>query len=228
MLELPDDVGPIERFSLAEVDRVTKGAELEHLTTQGWAGLSQPVLTPLTRELIGKDADLLAFWKAEKDTFRYHYVVWDCSFAAEQGPPFEKAWAEVELTAGDGEVRNWSMDPKEVVDKRDLKLKGSLGSGFKLIKAGVQSETTIERPDWYLRAYREGSPKPYWEFHKTAKHEIEGSVRLRMVVRCQTGFGGTGQVTLSAMIANRRFLLFRNDGPNPDPAKLSFVIPAEG
>jgi hypothetical protein len=229
MLELTAELGQTERFALVEEPRVTRNEGRLPLHLDGWIEISQPAVIPLTEALIGDDKELAAFWAAEKNKYRYDYVALACSFGPAADQPFTRAWVEVGLTSGGAGEKPiaWSMAPREVIDATKVTQTGKIGAKLEFLSGEVQEQTERQAKEWFLRAFRERTGQPYWEFRHTVQSPIAGSWQLHLVVRSPTGSVGEGRMTLRAVVARRTFLIFRKDQSFGEPASVVFTLPPE-
>lgn len=229
MITLATSPGQGERFVLAENSRITRSAGYSPLHLDSWIDISKPAVIPLSEELIGNDKELLAFWEAEKSRYRYDYVSLSCSFGPAEGTLFTKAWVEVELTSQESDQKPiaWSMAPEEVIDSAKLTQTDKLGAEFKLLSGEVQQQIEHSSKEWFLRAFRERSAQPYWEFRTTTQSPIAGSWKLSLVTRSPIGAVGTGKLSLRAVVEKRTFLIFRKNQSVEEPASILFDLSPE-
>ena len=230
MLELTAADGPAERFSLLPDERATRRAGASgfaSLPETAAIELTTPLVTPITEGLTADDPELAAFWKAEHGRFRYDYVTFRAAFLTPDDARFTRAWIEVRLAgvgggAGEGAIA-WSLSPNRVADTAKLKDTGKLGVDFKFLKAemGGEQETTVE--SCFLRAEREHTSDPYWEFRRTDATPLEGTYRLHLVVRTPSALPVDGTVTARAVFDRRSFLIFRQSDSSK-PANVGFRL----
>src|SRR5476649_2390692 len=148
-MELPDGDGDLNRFSLAEQPRrVRSAAVAETQTTDTIIGIGSPFSTPITEGLIGDDAELAAFWAAEKDRFRYDYLTFRCSFEPADRP-IDKAWIEIAFDPkADGGPIAWSMAPAQLADKQTLTESAKLTGSFKLVGGEIGTSKEMDVTNW--------------------------------------------------------------------------------
>jgi len=226
MITLATNLEQKERFVLAENPRVTRGEGRSPLHLDSWIEIAQPAVIPLTETLIGSDEELRAFWATEQNRYRYDYVSLSCCFGPAETTIFTKAWMEVELICQDGEEKPvaWSMAPHEIIDSAKLTHTDKLGAEFKLLSGEVQQQVERSYKEWFLRAFRERSAQPYWEFRHTIQSPIAGSWNLALVVRSPVGVESSGKLSLRAVVEKRTFLLFRKNHSFEEPASILFKI----
>jgi hypothetical protein len=226
MLEIKAELGKTERFSLIEEERDTRNKERLPLNLDGWIEISKPAVIPLTEALINDDKELAAFWAAEKSNYRYDYVALACSFKPAEGQPFSKAWVEVNLKGAEDDDKPiaWSMFPREITDTAKFTQTGKIGSKFELLSGEVQEQIERSVRDWFLRAFRERTDRPYWEFRTTTQSPLVGSWQLHLVIRTPRTATVDGKITLRAVVEARTFLIFRKDQPFGEPSSLTFKL----
>ncbi len=229
MLELNVEPGPFERFVFLEEPNITKGEKTSPLTLDAAVEIAGPGIRPLTEELIGDDKELKAFWEGERNRYSYSYLAFRCSFQPQESQPFVRAWFEVSLEGANGgeSPQAWSMDPHEVVDVSKLTEKAQVGGEFKFLSGRLDYIVDTEQKEWFLHAYREGFPNPYWMFRRTSKSPIDGVFHLKLVVRSPINTITTGRISLRAVVENRTFWICRQEEEFKKPASKSFTLPAQ-
>jgi hypothetical protein len=227
MLNLPQGDGSAEQFDLAADPRVVRGAAKSSDLVASSIELTKPFVTPLTKNLLADDKELAAFWAAEKSRYRYDYVTFRCNFEASERHPFEKAWVEVVLAPDEPDVGPiaWSMAPDEIADVTEFTEKGALSADLKLVKSQRAVEVKEEVKSYFLRARREHTAKPYWEFCATDQSDLTGTFRLHLVTRTPVGLAASGRISVRAVIEKRTFFIFKRNQASNQPAAVGFALP---
>jgi hypothetical protein len=219
MIELEPIQGTIHEFSLAERSkRSSNGAT----SLEGKVALTEPVVLALDKGLIGDDPQLLAEYAQLSKTYHHYFISLNCSFAPQKNERFESA--EIKITL-DNENPPWpvvhSMRPNQLIDTRKLKSSATIGADF-VIKSEIGVEQEVEKKEMFVRTFLSGS-KAYWLFQRTKASEIEGAYPLQFIVRVPNSYANiTGNIKLSVMMGDKRFLIFWQDKYVSEPATLSF------
>lgn len=145
---------------MVEKARVDMGRQSAPAPTQSRVGIGKPAVIPLTEGLIGDDKELLAFWQAQKDDYRFDYVALSCCFEPKDAP-FAKAWVKANLECPEATEAPiaWSLAPREVIDTHTVTKSVNLGADFAL-NAGGQIGSSDDEKEWFVRAYEERSSHP--------------------------------------------------------------------
>lgn len=226
MIEIPASDGGVELFELSPDQRATRRGAAPALTPKtGFIEITNPLVTPVTEKLVANDAELAAFWEAEKRTYRYDYVSFRFTLNPAAGEPFEKAWVELRLEPlQDGGPIVYSMAPDQVVDITKISESAKIGTEFKFIKAEMGAKVDADVKDYVLRAWREHTAEPYWTFGKTKSTELMGTFRLHLITRTPAKLSATGRISARAVVQKRTFLIIRKGKPMDGPASLTFAL----
>lgn len=226
MLELKAGEGEVERFGLQATERALRGAEPAAAQADAAIELTRPHVTPLTQALSASDPELAAFWTAEQGRYRYDYVTFRASFLP-GAEGFDAARLAVQLgPAGpqDGVIA-WSLAPLLLSDGTKAKESAKLGLDLKLLKVEIGAEEEAARQDWFLRAWKEHTPTPFWELRRSAAAEIAGTFRFHLVTRAPAGAAGFGTLSARATIKGRSFWIFRRADATAAQAEIRFDLP---
>mgnify|MGYP006276405239 CR=1 FL=1 len=228
MLSLSPPIGVFHRYDMVEVVRDVRSGAADSPAdrTAGWIEASEAAVIPLTEKVASSDTELAAFQAAEAATHVYHYVSFACSFGPAEKTPFDRAWLQVELSAAGraGTTTAWSMSPRNVWDKAEVSTTANVGAEFKLISTGIEAGISTESKVYFLRAYRERTARPYWEFRATQTSSIDGSHRFHMVTRTSKGAAGRGRLNLSATMRTRKFLMLTRSEAAAAPPAITFDL----
>ena len=230
LLTLSTADGPTTRFALVPDGRVTRGSEVDvgSVPLSAFIEITQPLVTPITKKLVGDDPELEAFWAAERGKFRYDYVTFRCTLIPASGAPFEKAWIEVSLApnaAVQGPIA-YSMAPEAVIDVTTTSDSAEIAGDLKFVKSKIGSKTEVEAKSYFLRAWRERTAAPYWELQKTDSTDLKGTFKFHLVTRTPASLDGTGRLTARAVIKKRTLWIFEEEKPAGEPARLEFSLPS--
>jgi hypothetical protein len=226
-MELPQASGELSSYALREETRLVRNGSAAPAPAAADAAiqLSTPRVLPLTEELIGDDAELKAFWKAERGRFRYDYVSFRCGFLP-GARTIDSAWVKVLLApAGDGGPVAWSIFPQEVTEQQKVVEAAKVTSQLKLLGSELSASTESVAKSWLVRGHLTPERSPSWEITPTAATPLNGDIKLYLVLRSPAAAAGGGQVTAGASIAGRRFLLMPLERPEQQAASLGFELP---
>jgi hypothetical protein len=225
MLVLPSPDMPEHHFTLREQTReLRRGQNAPAIENAGRISLTTPFAIPIDDDLVKEDAELSAFWKAQRDVARYDYVTFRCTFAPTANAPFDRVWVKIKLVPSSGQATAWSMNPKSVIDNKELTRTAKLTGEAKLFGAEVSGSEKAVRKEAFLLAQREHSSEPYWEFRASASTKIEGTFALHLVVRAEKNAQVNGAISAEASVWRRSFPLFSETSTVADVPGVAFTL----
>lgn len=229
MLQLEAPPGPRTRFALVPENRVVRGG------TPGpgdlaasWVEISAPRVVALTEGLIGQDAELRAFWEAERAHYSYDFVSFICGFGPAKGEPFTKAWVTVNLEGpANGEApKVWSMTPRALTEPVKITQAAKLTGKLELVGLEAGTEVSIEHEikNYLLRAVQASPSNPYWELRDQPNAPLEGDFDLRLVIRRRANLPASGKIAAKVIVARRSFLIFSREAELEDRPAITFLL----
>lgn len=230
-LELPET--PSHRFALEESAHRGKDSIVPSRRLKSWVELSEVTSLALRKDIATEDKDLTNFIAAEEKRFNFYYVRLGCSFHPSKKEKFERAWLEVNLNSSNHQLGEkpfvWSMKPRNSYETVEVTNSAQINSQLKLISgeisANIGDQHKQERKNYFLRAFGEGTPNPFWEFKKTDFAEISGSYRFHMVIRSAVGIKVNGNIELFARVRRKKYLIIPSVEDFSDKPVLFFNLP---
>jgi len=234
MLDLPSPDLPEQHFQLQERPRNLRlGEPIPKISDAGSISISSPFSVAIDEKLIDGDAELEAFWKAERNVARYDYVTFRCSFRPGADARLDRVWVKVNLTASSGQATAWSMSPKSIVDTKELTRTAKLSGDaklfdVKLFSAELSGAEKATQKEAFLLAQREHTTEPYWEFRASSATKIEGTFALHLGVRADQKAQVAGSIDVEATALRRTFILFSESKSIGDVPRVTFKLGAGG
>lgn len=214
----------MQEVALVPEQRTVKGAafvlpdSLKNCLSLGGA-----IVIALTPENSASDPDLRNFVIAEAGRFRYYMIQMACTFTPQNEEPFVRAWFQVMLTGQDGAASlpiAYSMTPESLAVPIENSSSYKLTADAKLVKAEAETKQTVKQEEAYLLALNQMEAQPVWQFSRTPNAAINGSYRLRMVVRAPHDVVARGTIALTATVEKKHFGIFPYRADVPPDAEI--------
>jgi hypothetical protein len=185
-----------------------------------------PVVIELTRKMLRGDSDAVACLDREPASC-FHLIRMACTFDPSNADRFTEAWFQVRLSAE--HAMAWSMLPHREIDIEDSTSTLKIDSGLKLHGIGFKEaehlETNLKRIRPYIDALGLHESTPRWHFKATESRELEGSIRLALVVRSRRSKPCSAMIEFEGTV-KRKKLFFTFETPAKAPKELSFLVHA--
>jgi hypothetical protein len=214
MLELNLPETPKYQFALEE--SVERGQDSISSTRrlESWVELSEVTSLKLTKDITTEDEDLTNFILSD-EKFNFYYVRLGCSFHSSKQEKFDQAWLEIKLASSNHKVSEkpfvWSMRPLDSYETVEVTNSATISPKMTLVSGEISGNIGEQRKqaykNYFLRAFGEGTPNPFWEFKKTELAEINGSYRFHMIIRAAVGIKVSGNVELFTRVRRKRYLI---------------------
>jgi hypothetical protein len=191
-----------------------------------------PLVVPVDSAYRPEDSDLQAFLKAQAKSFRFALAEMSVNFPFGD-PPLATASVEVDLAddAATGQTFAYSILPTNLTSPKDATRGFTLQPNVTVLgTGGSMGGPSWSTTDHGTRAYMIGgpelSPHPAWMFQRSSAQDIEGSIRLVMVIQVPAGRTGSLTVSLQASL-HKRLRFFKRQIPLPgadaaNPAVVAF------
>jgi hypothetical protein len=236
MIELPLVELADHDVTLSVVWQTTKGnrtAASPPRLIEGRVTLGAPAVIALSATLAKGDHITKDFQRQLTDS-QFFLMQLACTFHHNDSAPFSEAWLHVRLRPESSKRTTgaiaWSMRPERTEDIQEVTDDVSLSAKFEVMsigqkfQAGSKVKTSVRRVQVAAHGLLESAP--YWHFRRTDASNLEGAVRLGMVVKAARDAKVSARIDLHAKLIHHLLgLIPYRASVYTDPKGLQFPEP---